>query len=112
MKPEADPSQAAQDLFLEMLEALDPLAVLGRQPDADVRAEAERLWHHHLAADDEGFLAEPPTIVRDLHAPAPAGRTWQAGARLAARFVVLEFLGEGGMGEVYLAHDDRLHDRV
>src|SRR5262245_37965957 len=112
MFPDPDPQSAGQELFLKMVESADPETVLTREPDTAVREEARRLWLSHVDAEQEGFLEEPPELVRQLHEPTAPARTWQPGARLANRFVVLEFLGEGGMGEVYLAHDDRLHDRV
>jgi serine/threonine protein kinase len=112
MFPDPDPQSAGQELFLIMVESADPEVVLTREPDTAVREEARRLWLSHLDAEQEGFLEASPELVRQLHEPSAPTRTWQPGARLADRFVVLEFLGEGGMGEVYLAHDDRLHDRV
>ena len=104
--------QRAQALFLAMLETSEPELLLSMEPDALVRARAEQLWQHHLSAELSNFLEEPPELVRELRRPNAGSHNWEPGTSLAARFVVLEFLGEGGMGEVYLAHDDRLHDRV
>jgi len=101
----------AQELLLEMIDSADPNGVLSSQQDPSIRAEAERLWARHRAAEETGFLNDVPELVRALHS-LTSDRTWQPGTRLAGRFVVLEFLGEGGMGEVYLAHDEWLRDHV
>jgi serine/threonine protein kinase len=112
MSSDAESRLSGQELFLRMLDSADPDAVLSMEPDGAVRAHAKELWLNHVRAEKDSFLEQPPELVRQLHHPPDAARSWQPGARLADRFVVLEFLGEGGMGEVYLAHDDRLHDRV
>lgn len=99
----------AKELFLDMVE-LGNTSLLDAEPDSEVRRLALELWERHLRADREGFLVHSPTLVRQLHdQPTPA---LQSGRRLANRFVIVERLGAGGMGEVYLALDERLQERV
>jgi serine/threonine protein kinase len=112
MIPDPARQEAARALFLAMIEASEPEVLLSQEPDALVRAYADQLWQHHLNAERFNFLDEPPELVRELYQQVASSHSWAPGTRLSARFVVLEFLGEGGMGEVYLAHDDRLRNRV
>jgi len=112
MIPDPARQKAARALFLAMIEASEPEVLLSEEPDVLIRACADQLWRHHLNAERFNFLDELPELVSELHQKAESSHRWAPGTRLAARFVVLEFLGAGGMGEVYLAHDDRLHDRV
>jgi serine/threonine protein kinase len=112
MIPDPARQKAARALFLAMIETSGPEVLLSLEPDAVVRDCAQQLWQHHLNAERSNFLNEPPELVRDLHQQSASSHNWAPGTRLSSRFVVLEFLGEGGMGEVYLAHDDRLRDRV
>jgi eukaryotic-like serine/threonine-protein kinase len=55
-----------------------------------------------------GSMGEVVTFVRERGASAGL----QEGQKLAGRFVIERKLGRGGMGEVYLAHDALLGDRV
>ena len=110
--PELPPElwERIQTLFETMVEAVNPLDVLAREPDPAVRVAAESLYRNHGRASSERFLDEPVTLVRSL--AAAGAPQFRAGQLLAARFAVERLLGAGGMGEVYLAHDNRLQERV
>ncbi|MDZ4797851.1 MAG: protein kinase [Bryobacteraceae bacterium] len=100
-----------QELFGQMLEADDPLKVLEAVSDADLSAATALLWQQHKKAELAQFLDNPITLVRDLMA-APDEAVFSTGQKLASRFVVLGARGAGGMGEVYLALDEWLNERV
>ncbi len=59
-----------------------------------------RVYHSEILAEDD------PT--QSIHATGPQLRR---GDRLAGRFVVVQFLARGGMGEVYEAADEHLQDK-
>jgi Tol biopolymer transport system component len=71
--------------------------------DADVRREVESLLAH--AGDASGFLETP---ALELTGRALAARTTSWIGRRLGQYEVRSFIGAGGMGEVYLAHDTRL----
>ncbi|MET0218277.1 MAG: protein kinase, partial [Burkholderiales bacterium] len=79
--------------------------------DAHLRQEVESL----LAADgdSEGFLSGRParTGAANLDQSGPAPPSLTRGMRLGV-FDVESFVGAGGMGEVYRAHDTRLDRHV
>src|SRR5262249_8145516 len=92
------------DLFDRMLEGGDPLNILASEPDAAIREEALKLWQHHVRADQEKYLDSPLEFeITPIFRP---------GQRLLNRFRIERLLGSGGMGEVYLAFDERVEDRV
>lgn len=76
--------------------------------DNDLREEVERLLESHSKAEDEGFIgglavedaAEHFTTGEEHH-------VLQKGQQFGA-YLILDHLGSGGMGEVYLAQDSRL----
>jgi serine/threonine protein kinase len=79
--------------------------------DELLRAEVEALLEHHEQAGS--FLDESP--VADLYArlTSRAGNpTFSSGEIISARFRIVDFIGRGGMGEVYKAEDQRLHRLV
>ena len=62
-----------------------------------------------------GLSAEDRTVVVPRGGPAPApasGDRFVPGELLAGRFRIIRFLGQGGMGDVYEAEDEKVHGRV
>jgi len=97
-------------LFARMQDASDPLAMASSEADAQVTADALKLWHSLGRAESAGFLSKPIELIRSPEvAPAPR---FAIGRMLAGRFEIMQLLGEGGMGEVYLAIDHGLHEMV
>lgn len=91
-------------LFDAVCESAEPERDLAAEPDPDIREEARALWQHHLASASEEFL-ERPAVLEPMPAFVP-------GQLLLGRFEVERTLGQGGMGEVYLAYDRILQERV
>src|SRR5262245_31380101 len=106
-----DPNEweQVQTLFAELLEAADLEAFLARQADPALRETLRRLWYQHQAASQSGFLGVPLASVRSLGLSEPCFKEKQL---LAGRLLIERLLGAGGMGEVYLARDVRLDERV
>jgi serine/threonine protein kinase/Tol biopolymer transport system component len=75
--------------------------------DAEVRQEVESLLAH--AAEASGFLETP---ALELAGRALAARTTSWIGRRLGQYEVRSFIGAGGMGEVYLAHDTTLGRNV
>jgi serine/threonine protein kinase/Tfp pilus assembly protein PilF len=92
------------NLFDRLLAGVDPETVLASEPDPEMRTAALNLWQHHVRADAEDYLGAP---VEFEIAP-----VFQPGQILLNRFRIERLLGSGGMGEVYLATDERVEDRV
>jgi serine/threonine protein kinase/Flp pilus assembly protein TadD len=92
------------ELFERLLAGAEPEAVLNSEPDAEIRAAVMNLWLHHIRADKEDYLGAPMEfdVVPVFH----------EGQVLSNRFRIEKLLGCGGMGEVYLAWDERMEDRV
>jgi predicted Ser/Thr protein kinase len=105
---DADAWRRAKAILAEVLE-LPPTersAYLDKHcPDPDLRCEVDAL----LKQSDEDFLksvaAAPDSIEPESDVDLPTG------ARIG-RYFVIERLGEGGMGKVYLATDTELHRKV
>jgi len=75
--------------------------------DDELKAEAASLIS---AYEEAGDFIEQPAIAADAHIFVGA-LDRQIGRDVGA-YTILERLGAGGMGEVYLAHDQRLNRRV
>ena len=116
MATQQDNWEAAKALFEAALEE-DPANrssfLKARCSDASVCAEVERLLAEHDEATS--FLsAGVPTVSLDDFTPDPAARTQQLSESqvLAGRFRIVRYIAGGGMGEVYEAEDQELHERV
>jgi serine/threonine protein kinase len=91
-------------LFNQLLENGSPGQNLAEEPDPEIREAAGNLWRRHLQAENEEFLSESlPLVIPPVFAPDQV---------LNNRFRIERILGAGGMGEVYLALDLRLNEKV
>lgn len=80
--------------------------------DSDLRAEVERLIESHQKAENENFIGG--FAVEEAAGALLEGekkRGLRDGQRVGA-YLILDQLGAGGMGEVYLARDSRLDRTV
>ncbi len=79
--------------------------------DEVLRAEVEALLQHHQRAGS--FLQESPAEkLSAITPPVVATYTFSTGEIISGRFRIADFIGRGGMGEVYKAEDMRLHRLV
>jgi serine/threonine protein kinase len=78
--------------------------------DEHLRAEVENLLQHHDLSDSlldgnaAADLCEKAVVASDP--------TFSLGQTISGRFRIANFIGRGGMGEVYKAEDSRLHRLV
>lgn len=76
--------------------------------DEDLKSEAELLIRAH---DEAGDFIESPAVAE--HARVLLGDGFDvSGGRMVGSYKIIERLGAGGMGEVYLAEDKRLNRLV
>jgi serine/threonine protein kinase len=104
--------QRIKNLFEEALELpaeQRPLFLAACGEDETLQAEVEALLQHHLQAGS--FLQESPA-QRLSTPPIAVARTFSSCEIISGRFRIADFIGRGGMGEVYKAEDMRLHRLV
>jgi tetratricopeptide (TPR) repeat protein len=92
------------------LEEVDARArfVAAIEPES-IRAEVQRLLSLHESESAIFDRLQPdPKLVR----AAAELRALNTGDLVASRFRIVRFVAEGGMGEVYEAHDEQLNERV
>lgn len=97
-------------LFEKLLEAESPEQLLAEEPEQDVAAAARKLWADHEKAERNNFLGAPAIDL--TQAAARTQPVFGEGQLLAGRFRIARMLGHGGMGEVYLAQDEKLQVEV
>ena len=78
-------------------------------PDPDIRKEVESL----LASEKEGFLEKPASSkFEDPAEPTQTSRSVDLTGMTLSHYEIQKKLGEGGMGQVFLAQDRSLDRRV
>ncbi len=82
-------------------EARDALLRTACDGDPELRAEVERLLADDAGASRDGFLDLPTASVT------PAGAILEQAGDRVGPYKILQALGEGGMGIVFLAEQDQ-----
>jgi serine/threonine-protein kinase len=82
--------------------------------DLELNAKLNRLASQQIAMLPAHVPTSTPVADTELsHAPTlPAGMQIGPGTRIADRYIVERSLGSGGMGDVYLARDEKLGEPV
>ena len=111
-------NQQRWDRIKELLDSATELPPERRAPflaaacgdDNSIRAEVEGLLQHHELAD--AFLSGNAAAgLCEVHA-AGTDPKFLPGEAISGRFRIVNFIGRGGMGEVYKAEDSRLRRLV
>jgi serine/threonine protein kinase/tetratricopeptide (TPR) repeat protein/TolB-like protein len=100
--------ERAKDLITEVLKRspAERAAILrDRCPDPALRAEIEAMLRAY--EKDPDFLEQPPAVGEEVDEFADL----QPGTRVGP-YVIVDRLGRGGMGQVFLSSDPRLHRKV
>jgi serine/threonine protein kinase len=92
------------ELFDRLLAGSDLTTTLASERNEEIRAAVSDLWRHHAGASRDGFLAEGPEFT--------VLPVFKPGQILLNRFSIERMLGQGGMGEVYLARDSTIEELV
>lgn len=107
--------QQAKSLFLaacqrppsERAQFLDDAA-----PNDAIRAEVDRLLQHHVENEENAADTEPLSPGLDVDGDADEAPRFIPGQWLADRFRIRDHIGQGGMGEVWLADDTLVNREV